>query len=545
MMADLDRVRQWVGGMATLIARNEDPSPQYYAYFIQEPELAPVLVTLITLLDEHEVDDDRAYYSACIFALDVCVAQLQSAQENGNKRAEKIMSHLMTALAQSIQQSGHSLMFWLPILNAFYDVHVELSAELKEAYLDLVNDEGEQATGDDVAHLNSIRDLIHELSDLSVFDMAENFFAQSYAMPADFFSDLILDLYSIDEGKDIGLLALLHPEYDVREMVVETLDSLLSGLTMSSQSLSRLQVIQSWYPMAYHDQLNRWIKDQRRKEVVFYQGNPAQIVSIQASEVDGGGAQGVFIHLRRGRAHRLCGLLFKQGLGIKDAWVTPIMAAKDISRYYDDVFDDSVVLRAVDLSYLLMMTNHFLAITVEQGGMPDLHLLEIQEETGLHFLPKRLDLTFLMEDLGVLISPFTPAVLETSFHRSKLWPKTKRFTDSWYLENAAVDKLVNRCCSFVDGVRVCRFEEAMAAVFADEIEATRERWVFHFIWIALWLKVRSRVRERAWQDSYLIAYAIQTGKPLHEIPIMREICRQTVANSIETMQERRTHLNQE
>ncbi len=545
MTADIERVKQWVGSMAALIAQNDDPSPHYYAYFIQEPELAPVLVTLITALDEHEMDDDRAYYSACIFALDVCVAQLQSAQENGNKQSEKTMLHLMASLADAIRQSGHTLMFWLPILNAFYDVHVELSSELKDAYLDLVNEEDERSPDDEVAHLNSIRDLIHELSDLSVFDMAENFFAQSYAMPADFFSDLVMDLYSIDEGEDIGLLALLHPGYEVRETVVATLESLLPSLTISSESLSRLQVIKSWYPPSHHDQLNRWIKDQRRKEVVFHQDNPGQIVCIKASEVDGGGAQGVFIHLKRGRAHRLCGLLFKQGLGIKDAWITPTMAAKEVARYHDDVFDDSVMLREVDLSYLLMMTNHFLALTIDQGGMPDLHLLEIQEETGLHFLPKRIDLAFLMEELGVQISPFTPDVLATSLKRSKSWPKTKRFTESWYLENAAVDKLVNRCCSFVDGVRVCRFDEAMVAVFEHEMEASRERWVFHFVWIAIWLKAKGRKNEKTWQDSFLIAYAIQTGQPLHEIPIMREICRQSVVNSIETMQERRTHLNQE
>src|SRR3546814_12999885 len=66
--------------------------------------------------------------------------------------------------------------------------------------------EEELISEDEVDHLNSIREMIAELSDLSVFDIAENFFAQSYAMPADFFTDLILDLYSIEEGQDIALL---------------------------------------------------------------------------------------------------------------------------------------------------------------------------------------------------------------------------------------------------------------------------------------------------------------------------------------------------
>src|SRR5690606_12207303 len=149
-----------------------------------------------------EVDQEHAYYSACVFALDICVAQLQAAQENGNKTAGKTLDQLMSKIAQAIVKANQSLSIWLPILNAFYEVHVELSPELKNAYFELAGNEEELSSEDEVDHLNSIRAMIEELSDLSVFDIAENFFAQSYAMPADFFTDLILDLYSIEEGQE-------------------------------------------------------------------------------------------------------------------------------------------------------------------------------------------------------------------------------------------------------------------------------------------------------------------------------------------------------
>jgi len=175
--------------------------------------------------------------------------------------------------------------------------------------------------------------------------------------------------------------------------------------------------------------------------------------------------------------------------------------------------------------------------------MPDLHLLEIQEQLGLHLLPEKLDLDYLIERLGVQISPFTPDSMKASLARSKSWPKNKRFTESWFVENSAIDQLVNGCCHFVDGVRVCRFAEAMSAVFANEMEHNREKWLFHFLWIALWIKAKARKNEKIWQDSFFIAYAIQSGVPLESIPIMREICHQSVVNSIETMHERRTHLH--
>src|SRR5690606_17518584 len=142
---------------------------------------------------------------------------------------------------------------------------------------------------------------------------------------------------------------------------------------------------------------------------------------IKASEVDGSGAQGLFIHIKQGRSNRLCGLLLKQGVGIKDAWITPPMSAADVKKYYDDAFDESVTLRDVDQDFLVLITNHFLATTVADGGMPDLHLLEIQELAGLHFVPEYLDIDDIINDLSVQITPFTQETVVASFKRSRSW----------------------------------------------------------------------------------------------------------------------------
>lgn len=541
----IESLEIWLLDMAELIDENQELSPQYYVDFLQKPELITHLIELINGLDEAKEDDDRGYFAACVYALDICVAQLQAASEGGNKSAHKIMQGMMRELASVIGSNKHSIGFWLPVLNAFYEVNVDLSDDLKNAYLDLACEEEDDVGATEMDHLDSIRDLIHELADLSVFDIAENFFAQSYAMPPEFFADLVIDLYNIDEGKDIAVLMLMHPKKEVRDIVVMMHDQLMAHITLSSKSLSRLQIIKEWYPPSYQPQFQQWIKQQRKKGVVFDTETNEPKIRIKASEVDGGGAQGIFIHLQSKRKNRLCGLLFKQDVGIKDAWITPVIPTKDIKRYYDEAFDDSVTLRDVDVSYLLMMTSHFLALTIEQSRMPDLHLLEMQEELGLHWRPSKLDVDDFIEQWAVQISPFTPDMIQTSFQRSKSWPKNKRFTESWYIENAHIDKLVNQCCSFVEGVKVCRFEEATALVFAKEMEHHRERWVFHFLWIALWLKVKARKNERIWQDSFFIAYAIHTGMALDNIPILHEICHQSVVNSIETMENRRTHLNQQ
>ena len=542
MNANLKHLKKWLVEIAALLDESDEPNPQYYIPFLQEPDLALELINIIEALED---DEGGAYYSACIFAFEVCVAQLQTAKENGNRLANKVLDRVMAKMAAAISKEKHHLGFWLPILNAFYEVHIELSPDLKNAYLNLASTEEEPTFEEEIDHLNAMRNMIAELSDLSFFDIAENFFAQSYAMPADFFADLIIDLYSIEEGHDIALLTLLHPRQEVREIVVATFDQLIDKITLSPISLSRLQTIKNWYPPRYQSYFNRWLKIQRKKGVVFNLQNAFPVLTMKASEVDGSGAQGIFIHVKKGKEHKLCGLLFKQDIGIKDAWITPGISPNDIKNYYHEAFDDSITLRDINLEYFTLMTNHFLGLTHAKEEMPDLHLLEVQEMLGLHFQPALIDIPYTIEQLSVEITPFTPDAMQSALMRSKNWAQKKRFTESWYIENAHIDKLVNRCCTIIEGTKVCALEEAKQLVFAFEFEKERDKWLFHFLWMALWAKAKTRKNEKIWQDNFYIAYVIYTGLPLTAIPIMQDICHQTVINSIETMHERRTYLNQE
>lgn len=543
-MTESASLKKWLKKIATYIDKNQDIPAECYAMFVQTPSLAIDVVDILQDLDEALVEKKPSFYTACVFVLDVCVSQLQAAQEHDNKQAEKHLNQLMAHLATMINSKAHTLSYWLSVLNAFYEVHVELSAPLKEAYLELANEEGEAVFIDETTHLTSIRDLILELSDLSVFDIAENFFAQSYAMPADFFIDLVIDLYNIEEGQDIALLTLLHPKQEVRDLVVSTLDSLMPHITLSPISLSRLQQIKNWYPAHLWPQFDYWIKLQRKKEVIFHRETHfMKVTQLKATEIDGGGAQGIFIQLKKRHQYRLCGLLFKQKMGIKDAWITPPITASEVQHYYQEAFDDNLSLRTIDVDYLCLMTNHFLACMLEQGEMPNLHLLEIQEALGRQFIPQKLDIDEQIEKLSVQIVPFTTNTLETALKRSGKWLKKVSFTESWFIESALVDKLVNQSSSFIDGIKICELDDAIDAVFKEDMEFHRDQWLFHFLWTALWLKSKQRANSHLWQDCFMIAYAIYSGTPLQTLPLLREICRESVLHSIETMQERKTYLS--
>lgn len=540
-----DLLVHYLTEIASQIENNEEPAQAHFQLFTEEPDLALALIDHLQVMREEEVDERSAYYSACLFALDVCIAQLQSAVEHGSKLGRKFLDQLMARIALAIREGDQSLGFWLPVLNGFYDAHVELSDVLEHAYFDLASTEDQPVEESETTHLESMRSLILDLGELSPFEIAEHFFAQSYAMPPDFFMDFVADLAQIEEGRDIVPLMLLHPKQDVRDAVVSTIDYLMSTITFSSATLTRLQVIKNWYPPAYHEQFERWIKAQRKKEVVFLRTKETlfKLKHLYATEIDGGGAQGVFIHLSRRRKSRLCGLLLKQTVGIKDAWITPTIPESEVEHYYEEAFDDTVMLRPVDQNYWMLMMQHFLAQTIQRGEVPGIHLLEIQEATGFHMVPEAIDMETQIQQLAVQINPFTPEAMRLSLRRSKTWPNHKRFTESWYIENEVIDKIVNEHCSFVQSVKVCDLHVAREQVLTQVFESQRDMWCFHFLWVALWLKAKSRKNEKAWQDSFFVAYAIQTGVPLKDIPIIWEICHQSVINSMETMQERRTYLH--
>lgn len=541
---EFNRLSEWVESLTQAVTLDQGPKPEEYPPFLKEPQYIVELVRLIDALPDEVEESARHHHTASILAFDICVAQLQAAIEHGNKHASRLLNQLMDALALKMNTSTHTLGFWLPVLNAFYETHVELSSSLRDAYLDLVDKEEETAPINEAGQAQAMQEIISDLSELSVFDIADHFFSQSHAMPADFFIDLLLDLYSIEEGHAIALLFLLHPKAEVRSVVLTTLDGLMPKLELKPISLSRLQAIQAWYAPEYADLFHRWIKIQRRKGVVFSPRQLHRQLKLYATEVDGSGAQGMFIHLYEHGAHRICGLLFKEPLGIKETWVTSVMNLKEVQQYYREAFDEKMMLRAVDWDYAYKMINYFIALMRERGEVPNLHLLEVQEMLGTTFLPQALEIDRLLQELGIQIVPFTEEVVENALKRSGRWSKEKALTQSWFDESAEVDVLVNQCCSIVSGMKICEFEKAYDLVMNNILEPERKKWGFHFLWTAFWAKSKSSSRERFWQDSYLVAYAIYSGQSLSTIPIMKAICHLTVMNSLETMQERRAYLNQ-
>lgn len=525
--------------IATTLNNDTAPALELYGPFLKNPQLALKLADYIEQLEEDPDSSQYPLFSAAVFALDVSISQLKTELEQKSRSANQHLMAIMDHLASLINNSDHDINYWLPVINVFYESKLELNANLQAAYLNKLSDVEPQQWQDSTT-LEAIQQLIHELQDLSIFEVTEHFFAQSYAMPADFYGELLLDLLQVEKGSEIAVLSLLHPKNDIRETVCEVLNDAIDHIELSPQSLSHIQAIQRWYPIEKRAMFDSWMKAQRKKGVIFEPLKPQSSYSLQASEIDGNFAQGLFIQTAE---PRLCGILCQFEKGIKDVWLTPLLPDEMLKQYTNEAFQNSITLRPIDQDYLQRIVNHSLYLNIQNGETPNLYLLEIQEILGLLFEPKAIDVEELINELALQIIPFNMSEREESFKRSKAWVKNKKFTESWFEEGPEIDKMVNQCCSIKEGIKICDFKMASALIFETIFEKQRSRWRFHFLCLALWLKSKAKKNEKAWIDSFYIAYSIDQGMPLKDIPIMEDIGFQTIANSLETMQDRRTYLS--
>lgn len=536
-------LQRWLHAVARAIETQIEPEELDSLRFTQDVSLSRYLIDALVALPEHDDEASRSYYSACIYAVDIAIIQIKTALENGHLKMAKFLEELMHYLAQAIRNSKHNMSFWMPILTAFYDVHVDLSPDLQDAYLALaeVDDEGEAV--DEGTQLETIRSMILDMSDLSSYEIVEHFFAQSYAMPPDFFIDLVLDLAQLAEGVELLPLLLLHPKADVRSILLQVLPDVLSELRLNSMSLSRLQAIKAWYPKDEQDIFDMMIRTQRKKGVSFARPVVPQKAVYWATEMDGSGSQGMYVQFQDKKKWRLAGMLVKEELGIKDAWMSSPMTKTDLQVYFASQGEHGIHLRHVNNAYLVRMANHFLSYNCQLGEFPDVHVMALAEALGTSFHPEPIALKACIEAELVRIQPFTQERVQAALTRSSQWLRSRAFAQSWFMESSAIDKIVNRFSQWQQGVRVCDMTRAHEAVLDELLLKQRDLWTFRFYWLYAWASVCPKKREHLAEDALILAHLLEEQYDMRNMTIFHDIAKQSVINSAETMSERRTHLH--
>lgn len=536
-------LQRWLRAVARAIETQVEPEELESLRFTHDIGLSRYLIDALAALPEQDEEAQRSYYSACIYALDIAIIQIKTSLENGHQKMARFLNEVMQYLAQAIRNSGHSMSFWMPILTAFYDVHVDLSPELQDAYLALAEVDEESDAMDEGTQLETIRSMILDMSGLSSYEIVEHFFAQSYAMPPDFFIDLVLDLAQLSEGLELLPLLLLHPKADVRDVLLQVLPSVLGELQLNSVSLSRLQAIKAWYPKEQQDLFDIMIRAQRKKGVSFARPVTPLNALFWATEMDGSGSQGIYVQFRDQKKWRLAGMLVKEELGIKDAWMSSPMTKTDLQVYFSSQSEHGIHLRRVNHAYLRRIANHFLTFNCRSGEFPDVHVMALAEALGAPFYPEKIALSKSIEADLVRIQPYTEERVQAALTRSSQWVRGRAFAQSWFMESPEIDKAVNRFSQWHQGVRICDMTRAHEAVLNDLLLKQRGVWTFRLYWLYIWASVCPKKREHIAEDALILAHLLDEQYDMRNMGVFHDIAKQSVINSAETMSERRTHLH--
>lgn len=522
---------------------NDSPiSQQFYDDLQQHPEYGMVVLKRIPTLQENNIDEEKLLVIYLHF-IELCLTLLRIASEHEQRWAIKVLEQYQSVLASLIKQYPQSSQ-WMSVVNIFYSADISLDENVKRVYLHTLQST-HQFEKEPLSQRQMLQQLLSEDSDSDEFDVAEMFFSQTSALPAEYFPAFVRELleFELEKATNAAVLFLLHPDRTVRQLILGNLDELFQGFSLTSVSLTRLPLIRQWLPADEKAYIDPFYASQRKLGIEFSTFKKQKITEIKATEMDGSGSQAIFFVLKHRRQFQTAGVLVKREMGIKDAWLAEPSTQNTNKDFSLKAMYQNIALRKVDTEYAETLISHHIAEGLQLDKIPNIRLIQLSELCGFKLLPALFNFESSLEQLLKLVPELDEEFIKKSLKRSGKWHKTKSFTSAWIDETAELDKLVNSHCSFVQGTKFCNMSEARDDIINHYMETHRELWMHHFIWMTLWAKPHARHNEYLWKDTLVLAHVINQGMALNTIPIMQSMTELCILASIETMETRKTHLS--
>lgn len=536
--------------LANNFAAEKAISPEFYDELQQHPEYGIEVMQLLPQLDDNKQtgdtpkDEAQPLLLACLHYIEMCLIQLKLAQEHYQRWADELVAIYQAELLTLLEENPDSNC-WLPVINLFFDAEIAIDDSIKQMYLSVM--EKSQKSEDQIEYQQLlVKQLLADDSDALDYEVAELFLAQTNALPTDYFPSFIKELlaFNLTKAVNAAILFLLHPMAEVRDIIISNANEIFADVLLPPESMSRLLMIRHWLPEVEKFSLEILLNNQRKKGAVFAQLHQAEIIEVKATDMDGTGAQAIFLLLKRKNGYQAGGLLVKRYYGIKDTWLSPILSKQKALQYAKQNLQGDFFLRKVDKNYLDLLVADHIYQSQKIDAVPHINLLQLQELTSSQWQAQPLNIELIIANLISKVDDFANKQWqEQSLLRSGNWYRKYEFTESWFDESPELDKLVNQSCSFLDGIKQCNMSLAMPSILEAYFEPRREQWLEHFLWLTLWAKPNARHNEYLWKDSLTVANALYNNKPMLEIPIIQVICEHSILQSIETMENRKTHLS--
>jgi hypothetical protein len=315
---------------------------------------------------------------------------------------------------------------------------------------------------------------------------------------------------------EAAALLILDSDPEVRRA---TATALLARIeTVTPATLRRLIVVRHWLPDDERPLVDQVVRAARTKGVACGNLAPVSELDVQAFGVDGSGAIDLLIVSPADRKkRRLSSVLMRVSAGMLDAWSDVPQNRRCIEEMLAHAGSSAGSTR-VTTRFLDLAVCHHLAVGLEQGRVPPLGLLQVAETLGAgEWRPRKIDPQAAIDELLATRDEDVRAVLRGSAD----WAEAIDATPTWFEADQEVADLLDRA-------KGRSAQRLVSLVIASVLERRRAKWADYLAWTALRLEAEAPVPDPLWRPLAIVAREIAGGRPLDEIPLMREIASRTI-----------------
>ena len=315
---------------------------------------------------------------------------------------------------------------------------------------------------------------------------------------------------------EAAALLILDSDPEVRRV---TATALLARIeTVTPATLRRFIVVRHWLPDEERPLVDQVVRAARSKGVACGNLVPASDLDVQAFGVDGAGAMGLLMVSPTGKKkRRLSSVLMRVSAGMLDAWSDAPQGRRRIEEMLAHASSEARSTR-VATRFLDLAVCHHLAVGLDHGHMPPIGLLQVAETLGAgEWRPRKIDPQAAIDELLAPREDDVRAVLRGS----ALWAEAIDVTPTWFEADQEVVDLLDRA-------KGRSRQRLVSFVIASMLERRRAKWADYLAWTALRLEAEAPVPDPLWRPLAIVAREIARGRPLDEIPLMREIASRTI-----------------
>lgn len=488
-----------------------------------EPEAAVDLVEL-SLAEGGKKRPSELLLSAYVFLFGRTLEALRYGIEAGHGGSAAMADAVRARLVEAGRGGEAEPSLLLILLAAFGTAKLDPGQDLRALVSDLLEEEAAQAAGEPELGRIDIAEYVGDLVEAAGGDPFA-LFAQMQetgeAFPDEHRAAMASMLLHAGEpaAREAAIGWLLDPSAAVCERVARELEEAASHGAVSATMLRRMIAMRNWVPEAGRPALDRAIQACRRQGCACAPWPEVELREVRVAGIDGSGAMAVLAQSREGRRTALASVLMKLELGIRDAWANHRMTRREVDDTLLQIAGLDQVL--ADGEFLGTAVGHFLAVSIERGDPVPFGLIDAVEAAGLASVqPSPVPAEVL---LAIIRRTGERALLEGAaldrlLAAGRDLPPDYAFMESW-LEGG------DRVQALLGGRRLPRAGRE-ALVMEQLLEPRRGRWAELVAWSAFLLS-RSRTQER-WPELYAAAQALVEGRPMAEIPLMRQVATQTV-----------------